>query len=372
MFSSKNKDLKKFRNYILLFMTSVFLFVGFKPLFDIAPAGISREILVAGIGALFVTFITLVLLEKQTETQSQLLDKQAKDQRELLDKQAKDQADQSKNDYLYKSRADVYKASITAVQEMIKDNKLTIINMNELPFKLLNIQMLEGDKSDAATHFASVVECLNSIYEGKQQEDVMLHEEDKVRLIGVMAVFANSCRSDLGLSALPFEQVSRITSVLNQTTEVVNKVRQELEGGINEFGSRQNLTTEQQKQLAEVINWAETKMGLRVSYKPTQISLAGLTLKDTAKNVVYINTQKTDGIVMTVGDSKDRELAQELVQLLKETTFKINMKSREDQGRYCAEVRIPWDQEELAPNLESVAVAIGKVMDKFELQRYEV
>lgn len=39
MFSSKNKDLKKFRNYILLFITSVFLFVGFKPLFDIAPAG---------------------------------------------------------------------------------------------------------------------------------------------------------------------------------------------------------------------------------------------------------------------------------------------------------------------------------------------
>jgi len=35
-------------------------------------------------------------------------------------------------------------------------------------------------------------------------------------------------------------------------------------------------------------------------------------------------------------------------------------------------VRIPWDQQELAPNLESVAVAIGKVMDKFELQRYEI
>ena len=359
---------KRIRNYVLLVITSAILFIGFKPLFEFAPEGISREILVAGVGALFVTFITLILLEKQTETQSRLLDKQAADQRHLLDRQA----DQSKSDYLYKSRADIYKASITSVQEMIKDNKLTLANMNELPYQLLTIQMLEGDDSSAASQFSEVVACLNTLYESEEHENVVLDNLDKRKLVAVMAAFANSCRTDLGLSALPDEEIKIITSVLNQTTEVVNKVRQELKGGINEFGSRQNLTRSQQQQLAKVIGWAEKDMGLRISYKPTQISFAGRTARDTGRNVVYINTQKTNGIVLTIGDSKDKQLAQELVQLLKETPFKINMKSREDQGRYCAEARIPWDQEELVPNLELVAVVIEKVLEKFELQRYEV
>ncbi|MBL6808973.1 MAG: hypothetical protein ISQ57_00340, partial [Litoricola sp.] len=63
---------------VLAASTAAIVFIGFKPLFDLAPDGISKEVLVAGIGALFVTIVTLVLLKNQTENQTKLLQEQSR------------------------------------------------------------------------------------------------------------------------------------------------------------------------------------------------------------------------------------------------------------------------------------------------------
>ncbi len=71
MNSEKQRRITLLVNVTILSAVSIVLFIGFKPLFEATPEGVAREILVAGLGALFVTLITLILLDRQNEAQKE-------------------------------------------------------------------------------------------------------------------------------------------------------------------------------------------------------------------------------------------------------------------------------------------------------------
>ena len=68
--------LKSNTNLVLIFILALAIYLGFEPLFQLAPSGISREVLVAALGAIFVLFTTVVVLRAQTEMQNQLMREQ--------------------------------------------------------------------------------------------------------------------------------------------------------------------------------------------------------------------------------------------------------------------------------------------------------
>ena len=300
----------RFTNLIVLATLTGLIFVGFKPLFEWAPIGISREILVAGIGALFVTLVTLILLDRQSETQRDLLAQQSKDQAEQQEKQ-------KKNEMLYRSRITSYTHTVEQIKNMIKDNQLTLSNMNELPYALFNIQMLESDDSRTTESFTEVVKILNEIYkDSNDEEDVELETDDKHRLIQAMAQFSNDCRTDLNLTRLHMERVDEIVTVLNRSSETTAKKpqRQALVGGVPEWGKIKKLTNEQNVGLDKFLDALKTKF--KIEAKATEHVIALSTELGKRKlNVLYIKKRssylRAEFVALESYDFMD-ELASEL------------------------------------------------------------
>ena len=96
---------------ILLIALAVIVFVGFKPLFEYAPEGISKELLVAGFGAIFVTLISLFLLEQQ--------------------------ASQAKENLLREKKLEEYFAAVKLVRDGVADNILSQDELNNIKFGIL-------------------------------------------------------------------------------------------------------------------------------------------------------------------------------------------------------------------------------------------
>ena len=336
---------------ILAASTAAIVFIGFKPLFDLAPDGISKEVLVAGIGALFVTFVTLVLLKNQTENQTK-----------LLQEQSRQIENQKKSEQLRGKKLETYFNALNNLTAIVKNQQLSDEDINKLRFAVLELQLVCRQK--VYEEYNEILQSLVDYYKTFKGDEsaVEISDAEMENVLHLAYEFSNACREDMDLEAIKVEG-SALKNSISATA-----ARKELEGGIQEFIEVKGISGEQSEQIGKIVSTLEKQVGLQARYTKSQISLAGKTAQQKRKNVVYLNTQKANGIILIIADSTDESLATDLASKLKQHYPRTIKKFRKDQGRYSVEIKIAWqDQSDLDP----LAACLQDVLPLLGLRRFD-
>ena len=266
-----------FKNPLVLAdSTAAIVFIGFKPLFDLAPDGISKEVLVAGIGALFVTIVTLVLLKNQTENQTK-----------LLQEQSRQIENQKKSEQLRGKKLETYFNALNNLNEIVKNQQLSDEDINKLRFAVLEVQLV--CEPNVYKSYNEILQSLVEYYtESKSDESAVEIDDSSMETVLHLAhQFSNACRIDMDLEKIKVEGSALKNSISAGTarTEVdpstwfndgpSEKARQLLKGFLNDL---------------------EAGTDLKAKFTKTQISLGAISESSGKRRAVaYIQRpQKKD------------------------------------------------------------------------------
>lgn len=330
-------------NSIVLLLITFALFFGFRPLFEMTPEGVAREILVAGLGALFVTLVTLILLERQADTQRDLNELHASHLDELqgaaLVKQTQFQDKQKKSEYLHKKKVDAYLEVVEKTRQVIEDRKVTATQQDEVPFLLFGL-MLVGS-TEVIDRFREVASILmpsgeKSISVGAEEEDETLLDDNALSLLrNKMLAFCEGCREDFGLD--PMGELAGPLNELLKLSSDSGRAREPLQGGFDEWAARVPLAS--RDKLKQLINALEDDAGLTPKFTKTSISFGGKKESGTRKVVAYVSANQRRVTLSMGGVSK--EFAKEHLTLLSESSA---AQLQEWRGSFAIDVSLPWNQ----------------------------
>ena len=300
-------------------LSAAIVFFGFKPLFDLTPDGISKEVLVAGIGALFVTFVTLVLLKRQTETQER----------------------QKQSETLYAKKIDIYFDAMKKLEEIVSNERLSKKHMNELSFSAFNLQIVGNAK--AFEIYYEAIKDLRVAGEGKFETslkpesetdfEVELDDDSMLNLFERIHAFSNACRLDLKLEELS----QSVASEALGASPVSSQVRKELEGGFDEFSKLRGVESKvRQQQLTQFIQSLTDGVELVAKYARTQISLGRNMANGKRKNLAYIGVQKSV-ITLGFGGVEDKAVIEGFTNKLQ----KYGAVTKQWKNKFGVEIRFP-------------------------------
>jgi hypothetical protein len=362
----KRLSLKGNANAIVLVAISIVLFIGFRPLFEVTPDGVAREILVAGLGALFVTLVTLILLDRQSETQKELIDQQTKlsfdMQKGLHEDQRQYQEEQKKNEHLHRKKVDAYFEAIEKLRLVIKDRKLSPNQQDELPFLLYNLQLVGNRKT-----LASLIVVTNILVGSEDSPKSRTGEEDEIFLDDrrisdlqkQMFKFCEDCREDLGLESTADLEGSVIT-VFEKSTKT-GRAREPLPNGFNDYASR--LTEGKKEKLWELIRAIEDQAGVVAKYTKSLVSFGALKPNGARKVVAYLSAQ-VGAVSVSIGSHSDKEFVEKIAgDALEEGTFKVGQWN----DGSSIELKIPWEDWPDGPSLQGVGYVAAKLKESRNL-----
>tara|TARA_B110000211_G_scaffold1126_1_gene1309 strand:+ start:494 stop:1492 length:999 start_codon:yes stop_codon:yes gene_type:complete len=166
---------------VSLVVIAVAVYIGFTPLFELIDGGVAGRVLGSSFGAIFVIVLTMFLLNKQTE-----IDQESKKSERVFDEQVK-----------------IYQQILDIARDMLMDGKLTKEEINRLPFPVIRLQMLGGDKTISS--FQKVFQELNTVYASSDEDEVKIEEDDRTKIYRLLSEFAGVCRMDLGISDIEIE-----------------------------------------------------------------------------------------------------------------------------------------------------------------------
>ena len=166
---------------LALVTIAIAVYIGFTPLFNLIDGGIAGNIVGSSFGAIFVIILTMFLLNKQTE-----IEQQSKKSERVFDEQVR-----------------IYQQILDIARDMLMDGKLTKEEINRLPFPVIRLQMLGGDKTISS--FQKVFEAINKIYSSNDDDEVTIEEDDRLQIYRMLSEFAGVCRMDLGISDVEIE-----------------------------------------------------------------------------------------------------------------------------------------------------------------------
>lgn len=219
------KWLRSNTNLVLISVLALAIYLGFEPLFQVAPSGISREVLVAAIGAIFVLFTTVVVLRAQTEMQNQLM----KDQNEL-------QLKQTLNISQFSQKLKIYEQAFAVTRSCIQNGKITAENLVEMQFvihELLTFASLAATKS-----MLKIVQEINNISDKipEQTDDnesdekfYPLSDDDQKRLTGMLLSFDVAARSDIYETKPTIDNQQDVELLKNDIQESLGRIATERE-----------------------------------------------------------------------------------------------------------------------------------------------
>jgi len=113
---------------LIIIAISIGMYFGFKPLFTNTPEGVVRELLVASLGAIFVLFTTVIVLNQQADRQIEL----------------------EKSDKLFEKKLQVYSDVFDQTKQCIENEEFTEKDLIELRFiahKLITFVGFESAQS---------------------------------------------------------------------------------------------------------------------------------------------------------------------------------------------------------------------------------
>ncbi|KRP35491.1 MAG: hypothetical protein ABS34_10900 [Opitutaceae bacterium BACL24 MAG-120322-bin51] len=170
--------IKGLKTLIALVIIAVSVYLGFTPLFKLVPDGVAQQVVGSSFGAIFVIILTMYLLNKQTE-----IEQESKRGERVFDEKVK-----------------LYQMILKTSREIIEDGILTSTEVTQLPFAMVNLQMLGADETIKS--YSIVFEKINEIFSKREGEDeeVKIDDDDKIEIFKAISHFSIQCRNDLGIS----------------------------------------------------------------------------------------------------------------------------------------------------------------------------
>ena len=182
------------RTLIAITVIAVAVYIGFEPLIKFVPDGVAKSVISASFGAIFVIILTMYLLNKQTEIEQE----------------------SKKSERVFDEKVKLYQMILDIVRDMMMDGKISKEEINKLPFPLIRLGML--GKDETIESFKAVNDELNEIYSEKDDEVVILKDDDKQRVYELLAKFASKCRSDLEIGDDVQDQFIKTTVATKTST----------------------------------------------------------------------------------------------------------------------------------------------------------
>ena len=177
------KKYKNLLNAIFVFIIAFSSFLAFEPLFEHLGQKASQEFAAAIFGTIFAAVITMVLLNKQTETEEE----------------------RSRSEKVFEQKITLYNQAIDTLQSIFEkqDDRNQILlersQITQLEFLLAKMMMIGNDKT--INEFKAFYEIVTNNY-SPQTKILYLDSSDKQTIFR----FADYCREELGLSDKTLEK----------------------------------------------------------------------------------------------------------------------------------------------------------------------
>ena len=185
---SKLQDTKKqgIKILIILAVVGIVVFFGYGPLFELVGGGVPGRVIGATFGSIFAILMTMFLLNKQTEIEQE----------------------SKKSERVFDEKVKLYNSIIESAKNMLEDNKLDSKEMLTLPFTLIQMHMVGGDK--AIKIYTDFFKKINDIYDDdKDNKVVYIPEEEAEKVFTLLHQFSIQCRVDLGISDTQIDETIR-------------------------------------------------------------------------------------------------------------------------------------------------------------------
>ena len=169
---------KGMNTLIALAIIAVAVYVGFTPLYNLIGGGVAGAVIGSSFGAIFVIILTMYLLNKQTEIEQE----------------------SKRGEKVFEEKMKIYWNIFESIQSMLEDGKISKDDeMQKLPFVMLKLIAIGNDTVIAA--FQKVYDSINNVFNEKPEDDeVLIDEGNRKRIMELLGQFANECRVDLGVS----------------------------------------------------------------------------------------------------------------------------------------------------------------------------
>lgn len=177
------KKYKNLLNALFVFIIAFSSFLAFEPLFEHLGQKASQEFAAAIFGTIFAAVITMVLLNKQTETEEE----------------------RSRSEKVFEQKITLYNQTIDTLQSIFEkqDDRNQIMlersHITQLEFLLAKMMMIGNDKT--INEFKAFYEIVTNNY-SPQTKILYLDSSDKQTIFR----FADYCREELGLSDKTLEK----------------------------------------------------------------------------------------------------------------------------------------------------------------------
>lgn len=163
---------------IALVVIAVAVYLGFTPLYKLISGGVAGAVVGASFGAIFVIILTMYLLNKQTEIEQE----------------------SKRGEKVFEEKMKIYWNIFESIQIMLEDGRISKDDeMQKLPFVMLKLVAIGNDKVIEA--FQKVYNSINNVFNEKPEDDeVIIEDDDRKKIMELLGKFANECRVDLGVS----------------------------------------------------------------------------------------------------------------------------------------------------------------------------
>ena len=191
------------KTLISLAIIAVAVYLGFTPLFQLIPEGVPQAVVGSSFGAIFVIILTMFLLNKQTEIEQE----------------------SKRSERVFDEKVQLYQKILETTREIVEDGVITSTELTQLPFALINLQMLGADETIQS--YSVVFEKISEIYDKSDEDDVEISEEEKIELFTSISQFAAQCRTDLAISEKSIDTglFERTLKAVEQSSESVTRKR---------------------------------------------------------------------------------------------------------------------------------------------------
>ena len=184
-----------YKNLISIAVIGVAVYIGFEPLIELVPDGVAKSVISSSFGAIFVIILTMYLLNKQTEIEQQ----------------------SKKSEKVFDEKVHLYQDILKVMKDMMADGRITLDEMNRLPFSLIQLSML--GRNETIQSFREIYNLINLIYASQDNDTVVISDDDKQNIFRLLTIFAATCRNDLQITTETSDEtlIEQTVSTLTST-----------------------------------------------------------------------------------------------------------------------------------------------------------
>ena len=335
-------------NYLFIILLALALYVGFDVLLDHVATEMSKDAVIAAIGAIFVILSTKLLMERESEN------------RLVEERRAT----------VFKDNLADYRKAADKIIQILKDNKISpneLHEMREVHSKLI----LLGARDAIECSRVFISKCYEFLECDETDNETLRLSEEQVEVLWSLALnFLGSARSGLHIENDTFDidlEVSAFRTLNKNQSRVEKKykARQELTGGVSEWVNYKRVPKEIIDPIEKLIKTLEnSNLSLKSKCAKTQISFHNYR-HPTKNNVLYINNynKSQNSLTLCLNGKADKEYFTDASVKLKDFGAKLSGPKKKD-GSYDVSFHVPIDSVS-DDGLQPIKVVLAEYIEHF-------